>query len=378
MPQRNPEGASAAHEGSGALPCRSSCAVFGSCSGPVFFLAAVAARAFDSLPALVVEMRSTTNGTAQLFYDPGPGLDEDHSVRAPVAATGTFQTLWFRLPADSIRALRFDPIDRPGTFTVRRTYVVDSFGSVVREFTAADIVPLNQIASRADSASGMTFTTPADAFDPILQLALPQPLYPAGSSVKRAARFAMQLLLALLVTAVVAAAALAPAMVVGAGRSPAGSAGQPWSAIPRSSSSTASRSAVTWASWRCSRSPCRPAFTDRRCLCTRLRRPEIRRACDPIVGTRKANPRRTNGTYHTPAILQPGLPRPRRWSVEDERPRSGLRVSDRQHSGAGTSPQCSGRSSGASSFCRRPMDLRSTGSSRRCCFRLASFRCCSS
>ncbi len=90
-------------------------------------------------PGFVVDMRSDTNTVAQLFYDVGRGMTESDSVRLPVTASTDYTTLRFPLPTDTIRALRFDPINGAGTFSVRRASVEDSFGSVRRVFARSDL-----------------------------------------------------------------------------------------------------------------------------------------------------------------------------------------------------------------------------------------------
>jgi hypothetical protein len=174
-----------------------------------FIVIAVSVRALDPFPAFVVEMRSSTNATAQLFYDQGEGLHEDRSARAAVAASAEVRTLRFRLPIGKIRALRFDPLDRPGTFGIRRASLLGPFGGLIREFGAGDFASLNQIAERVDGPSETTFSTPADAFDPVLQIALSEPLDTSGSFLRRAARIAVHLLAAFLITGAAAAAARA-------------------------------------------------------------------------------------------------------------------------------------------------------------------------
>ena len=101
-------------------------------------------------PAFVVEMRSDTNGVAQLFFDVGRGINEADSVRLPINASTSYQPLRFSLPGARVRALRFDPIDGSGTFSLRGAAIENSFGVVRRPFALSDLMALNQIASRAE------------------------------------------------------------------------------------------------------------------------------------------------------------------------------------------------------------------------------------
>ena len=117
-------------------------------------------------PQFVVEIRSDTNATAQLFYDVGRGLNAADSARLPVDGSNTYSTLHFSLPRATITALRFDPLNGPGTFSVRhpRRAVVRPYR---RQFSTA--IFLLSIKSRPAPTRrpNFTSTTPA-ANDPML------------------------------------------------------------------------------------------------------------------------------------------------------------------------------------------------------------------
>ena len=157
-------------------------------------------------PELVVEMRSDTTNTAQVFYDLGLGMSEADSAHTQVSASTTYSALHFPLPNRRLRALRFDPIAGAGTFSIRRAYVTDPFGDVVRQFQAKDLVALNQIASRADSNSEVRFSTVPGANDPMLQIVLPEPLSPSPWTFTRVVHMLTGLALALSLTALAGAA----------------------------------------------------------------------------------------------------------------------------------------------------------------------------
>ena len=152
-------------------------------------------------PGFVVDMRSDTNTVAQLFYDVGRGMTETDSVRLPVAASNAYATLRFPLPDETIRALRFDPINGPGTFSVRRASVEDSFGSVRRVFAGSDLIPLHQIASREEVGPELTFSTVPGANDPMLQIAVHRPIDLSPSIWRRVARTVVQLAACVFITA---------------------------------------------------------------------------------------------------------------------------------------------------------------------------------
>jgi hypothetical protein len=156
-------------------------------------------------PAFVVEMRSEVTARAQLFYDIGKGMNEADSVGLLVTASNAYSPARFPLPTATIKALRFHPLNGPGTFSVRRAYIADSSGSAIREFALNDVMALHQIATRADTGSEVRFSTVPSANDPMLQIALRDPLNPSGSTLKQAARMSVQLVACLLITALASA-----------------------------------------------------------------------------------------------------------------------------------------------------------------------------
>jgi hypothetical protein len=165
-------------------------------------LAVAAAYVADSgvpQPALVVEIRADTAGMAQVFYDTGAGMSEAESAIVPVAASEAYARVYFPLPDREIRALRFDPLTGAGSFSVRRVFVVDGFGGVMKEFAPEDLTALNQIATRVARGSEVHFSTALGANDPMLQIAVSRPFDPSPWTLARAARALVAAVLALLV-----------------------------------------------------------------------------------------------------------------------------------------------------------------------------------
>jgi hypothetical protein len=154
-------------------------------------------------PALVVEIQSDASGVAQLFFDVGNGITERDSVAVPVGASNNFQTLRFLLPRRTIHALRLDPINTSATITLRRTRIIDAAGDPLLEFRGKDVAAVQQLTNRIDSADVVQFTTVPSANDPILSLALTEPLqadkWTSGRLLRVATRIAITVLLAALV-----------------------------------------------------------------------------------------------------------------------------------------------------------------------------------
>jgi hypothetical protein len=155
---------------------------------------------------LLVEMRSDTAGSAQVFYDIGRGVRPEDSVIAPVVASNAFTWLRFALPARPIHSLRFDPIAAPASFTIGRAFIADASDQVVRRFSSGDFLVVQQIASRIDLGPEARFVTAPNASDPILQIRLAEPVGTLPWSSAWLLHHAGLLLVALLVTAASTAA----------------------------------------------------------------------------------------------------------------------------------------------------------------------------
>jgi hypothetical protein len=166
----------------------------------------IADRAQHQPPAFVVDMSSNTNSIAQLFYDVGRGINERDSVTLSVAASSEFSRLRFALPRATIRALRFDPLNGPGTVSLQRASIEDAAGAVLYQFSQTDVVALHQIASGADSGSEQTFSTIPSANDPMLQVTVRNPINLAPSSRHSLARVSLQLFGCLLIATLIGAA----------------------------------------------------------------------------------------------------------------------------------------------------------------------------
>jgi hypothetical protein len=126
---------------------------------------------------LRVEISSSLSSQAQLFYDIGRGWTEADSVTQPVAAgtPGNFQQLAFPLPASTVYALRFDPLNSAGHVVVKDVEIRDRRRTVHR-FSPSDVQPVNQIAALERRANGIEVSTTPAANDPGLRFVLQQPL----------------------------------------------------------------------------------------------------------------------------------------------------------------------------------------------------------
>jgi len=115
------------------------------------------------------EVRATTtvSGTAQLFYDAGRGFSEADASRVPLAA-GAPVVLSFPIHAQSVRGLRFDPINHDAQVTLREAVIRRPDGSVLRTIPLDAFTPANQIESLVRRGDALVVQPPPGANDPFL------------------------------------------------------------------------------------------------------------------------------------------------------------------------------------------------------------------
>lgn len=159
--------------------------------------------------ALLVEMRSNVPGLAQLFYDVGDSFVEAHSVFVRIEPATEYVTLQFTLPDRHIRRFRFDPLNVPGTFSIRNARVIDRAHRTIRRFAASELVGANQIASRIEEGDAVTFSTGPGATDASVHIDQSDPASAPLFSLHTLSRTALQAAIALLMTVALAVASFA-------------------------------------------------------------------------------------------------------------------------------------------------------------------------
>lgn len=123
-----------------------------------------------------VTLTSSAIGSTQLFWDIGQGYNETDSSRQPLRVEPEPVVYRYMMPMGPMRALRFDPVDGMGKFTLTNARIVDHKGRVVREFAPADFVPEQQIARHLVRGDTLEVEAAQGASDPVLSLRLNQPL----------------------------------------------------------------------------------------------------------------------------------------------------------------------------------------------------------
>lgn len=153
-------------------------------------LTAVVAAVFAAITAIVagavrwelassfnleITVESTKADEAQLFWDPGNGFDEIHSIRMPITGTGHPEILSFPLPKrHRAPTLRFAPLAEFGSLRVDRVEVRRRTGETVASLLPTSLGALANVttSSRADGAVEVE-TTPGSS-GPLLSLTLPE------------------------------------------------------------------------------------------------------------------------------------------------------------------------------------------------------------
>lgn len=143
--------------------------------------------------------------TAQVFYDVGRGFSEADSVRVAVQPGNKLTALRFPLPAGSLRALRFDPVDRPAHVSFRAARITSKSREIIHRFSPLDFSAQQQISSLQIEGDTVRLVTTPQADDPILQIKSGETLVLAGKSflwqIPRYALPVLGLLLGLLLAA---------------------------------------------------------------------------------------------------------------------------------------------------------------------------------
>ena len=124
-----------------------------------------------------VTLTSTTPGTTQLFWDQGRGYNETDSSRQPLKIEPSPVIYRYMMPMGDIKALRLDPIDGVGTFTLSHAEIVNYRNQVVHSFRPSDFKAFAQIARLEVQGDTLVVQTTPDARDPILELEFPRPLH---------------------------------------------------------------------------------------------------------------------------------------------------------------------------------------------------------
>ena len=140
------------------------------------FIATIGEWKFPGHLEMRIEMKSSVTGKAKVYYDIGHGLNEKDSKTFKITNRGDFQALKFDLPTNSIHCLRFDPIDRAGSFSIRGITLFDDLNRLIQPINLQALYPLNQIKSLKNEGKVLMAETELEAVDHMWRLKLEYPL----------------------------------------------------------------------------------------------------------------------------------------------------------------------------------------------------------
>jgi hypothetical protein len=111
-----------------------------------------------------IEMKTSVEGYGQVYFDTGLSYQEDASYRFEIRPTDRFETYRIPLPELTIKSIRFDPLDKKGTFEIKSVSIEFRNAQVVwdREKLVENIVPLQQIDFKNTTSRLKGFSTGED------------------------------------------------------------------------------------------------------------------------------------------------------------------------------------------------------------------------
>jgi len=121
---------------------------------------------------LHVPMHSSIAGTSRIYYNLGPGFDEEHSLDRHATGGEDFQHYRFKLPNKPIYELRFDPLTTGGQVRIGEIKLTNAFGEVIQGIDLSQVRPKKQIKSLHLVNNGLDVSIAEDADDPELTIEL--------------------------------------------------------------------------------------------------------------------------------------------------------------------------------------------------------------
>jgi len=126
---------------------------------------------------LMISMKSSVPGVAQIFYDFGQGFTERNSETRTVHSSEQYQDYRFPFPDNKkIFNLRFDPLLSGGHIEVRWIGITDGLGNSFTDLNLASLVPSAQISRLEMASDHVTVVMEDNANDPQLYVRLKEPL----------------------------------------------------------------------------------------------------------------------------------------------------------------------------------------------------------
>ena len=125
---------------------------------------------------LQVAMSSSVNGTAQVYYDLGQGMNENQTRQMHISHGEALRQYRFKLPNKKMYRLRFDPMMTGGKVRIGDIKVTDAYGGVLHAIPLREMTTGNQIKEINYKNDGAEIIVPDGANDPQIIIHLKEPL----------------------------------------------------------------------------------------------------------------------------------------------------------------------------------------------------------
>ena len=142
----------------------------------------------DGLLLLEITCSASATGETQIFYDIGRGFNQLDSIRIPISPSSQPFTYTFPLPDAPIVAMRLNPLNCPGEFTITNFRIVNRRGEMIRRMIQGDFQPTNEIAAIAPVAGGWKLVTTPAAKEPFSRIELHEPIIAKDMNVRNLQR----------------------------------------------------------------------------------------------------------------------------------------------------------------------------------------------
>lgn len=126
--------------------------------------------------AVDVELKTTSQGHIQLYYDQGNGYNENDSSTESLIADNQVHHYRLSLPPGKYTHFRIDPIDRQGSMLISDITINEYHGYLLYILGTNDVKAANQIKSLKQTDDGLEVTTTSGANDPQLSIELSEPI----------------------------------------------------------------------------------------------------------------------------------------------------------------------------------------------------------
>ena len=129
---------------------------------------------------LNITCKSNNHANCQVFYDIGEGYIERHSNKKILDQNKTGEVN-FKIPAQKIFGLRFDPMDTNGSIEVKKISIMgkEKLGDqhkILHEFDLRTLKPVQQVDLAFNKSGNLIATAHNECNDPVIDLPLEEPL----------------------------------------------------------------------------------------------------------------------------------------------------------------------------------------------------------